>query len=340
MFGIAGIFILVPSKYYSSKYLYIGYEEGIERLVLAKKFRHKTSIFAEADVLKKSLQTMNENDNSKEKEKEKSNFNPFNFCILFTSGSYVFCALTRANLFFIFQVIHLFIKDYIINGLQLINQEKILYYYGLASIIGPPLGSFVGGLISNRLGGYESRRSILVCIIFGILTCILVIPLSFCSQLETFSLSLALFFVCTSALLPTLTGYTISSAPKELKGAGTSIDMLVTTIIGKMPGPIIYGILNDRYKNTSPRLAWTCCLFYYYVGFACMMIACCFRWNALRSNTTDGLNKKAIMTREVSIYVSEVLGGEKSQLMDSLKSEPLQEENNAQELSDKKSNFI
>lgn len=320
MFGIATIFILVPSKYYSSKYLYIGYEEGREILVLARQYKPKTSIFAEEDFLGNEFQRNKNGTN----DKEKSKVNPRNFCILFTSGSYVFCALTKANLFSIFQVIHLFIKEYFINGLQIIDQEKILYYYGLASVIGPPLGSFIGGFISNKLGGYESKLSVFVCIVFGILTCLFVIPLAFCSDLETFSVSLLFFFLCTSGLLPTLTGYTISSAPKELKGAGTSIDMLMTSLIGKIPGPIVYGMLNVRFKETSPCLAWRCCLFYYYIGFTCMMLACCFRWKALSSKTNGSSESKAILAREVSIYVDEATGLENRELINTIKSEPEQ----------------
>ena len=121
------------------------------------------------------------------------------------SGAYIFSTYTRANLLFIFQVIS-------------------------ASVFGPTLGGSFGGLVSTRLGGYEDKKSVWVCIGFGLLTLGAVFPLAFAQDIYIFSISLFCFFFCASAILPTIVGYIISSVPKEHKGAGSSLNMLITTL--------------------------------------------------------------------------------------------------------------
>ena len=50
--------------------------------------------------------------------------------------------------------------------------------------------------------------------------------------------------------------------------------MLLTTLLGKLPGPIFYGLLNDKLKNFDSRLAWKISLGYFYIGFIFMIFAC------------------------------------------------------------------
>lgn len=288
IWGLGSIIIFSPSKYFSAKYMFVGYEDG-ERLVKTSTERTGNSVFVNTGEIK-----------SKKKQGGGS------MLAILKSGAYIFSAYTRANLLFIFQVIHLFITDYAKNGLKVDDTTILLKYYGSASVFGPTLGGSFGGLVSTKLGGYENKNSVWVCIGFGIATLSAVIPLSFASNIYIFSISLFSFFFCASAILPTIVGYIISSVPKEHKGAGSSLNMLITTLMGNLPGPIVYGFINDKMKATNPTFAWKCVMFYFCAGFTSILLACSFRYRDLSKDKSG--DKKEVRTSNVSEHIAETAG--------------------------------
>ena len=50
--------------------------------------------------------------------------------------------------------------------------------------------------------------------------------------------------------------------------------MIVSTFLGKIPGPIIYGILEDKYSEKYPSFAWKISISYYYVGSLIVFLIC------------------------------------------------------------------
>ena len=274
------IFSFIPSKYFSIKYMFIGYEDK-ERLVATGK-KIKASIFGP-----------NEQNG---KNKEKLSYSTI-FCNILNNKIFIFSCLTRGIIFFIFQIIHNFFKDYSINSLNVKNETKILYFYGFASIFGPATGSLLGGLICNKLGGYESKNSIIVPIIFGIFASVSIFLLTHITNFNAFSISLCIFFFSSGAILPTIAGYIISSIKREYKAIGSSLDMLITTLLGKLPGPIIYGFLNDYFKSSDNKLAWKITLYYFYIGFIFMLLACF----AVGSQDDDEYDKENTFKKKVKM---------------------------------------
>ena len=326
IFGL--LFFIFPNKYFSSKYMFIGYGENEhkrEKLVATKQIR--TSVFGHYSKLHNSLKNKISNGPQKQYMNSSNASNPNQqtkslFFLLF-SPSFMLSSLTRANMFFIFQIIHLFIKDFVINGLKISNETMLLYYYSTISITGPALGSFIGGLLSNKLGGYESHKSIFVCIIFGIWNLLSLIPFSLAENLELFSTGLFLFFFRCSAILPTIAGYTITSTPRELKGVGTALDILLTTFLGKLLSPIVYGIVNDYMKEIDPKFAWRISLYYYIVGFILMMMTCWAKWKNAKDNEKipSGRRKRDIIAK-TGKYLNEFGSGDKVELIKVYKPKP------------------
>lgn len=318
-FGI--IFCLFPNKYFSSKYMFIGYRdknEKDEKLVATKPLRDAASIFGNYEHHKSKV---NGSKISASKRNEKENHNIF---CLFKSGTFMLSSLTRANMFFIFQIVHLFIKDYAVNGLKIKNEKELLYYYSTISITSPAIGSFVGGILSNKVGGYESHKSVIICILFGILNLVTLIPFCFGNTLSIFSMGLFFFFFGTSAILPTIAGYTIQATPRDLKGAGTGLDLLITTFLGKLIGPIIYGILNDYKKEIDSKFAWRVCVLYYISGFVLMLILCWIIWkNKKEAQFPDSANRRARdIIAKTGKYLNEYGSGDKVELIKVYKPKP------------------
>ena len=277
IWGIGSIIIISPSRYFSARFSWAGYYDG-ETLVKVPNERTGNSVFESGEIqVKKKAQggSMIE---------------------ILKKGAFIFSSYTRANLLFIFQVIHLFITDYCMNGLKIQDKKEILKYYGPASVFGPTLGGSFGGFVSTSVGGYENKKSVWVCIAFGILTLSMTFPLAFATSMKVVGVCLFGFFFCASAVLPTIVGYIISSIPKAHKGAGSSLNLLISTLAGNLPGPIIYGFINDKMKATNPTFAWKCTIFYFFLGFGSLILACSFRYRDLVKKEHEEKNPNVEMT--------------------------------------------
>jgi predicted MFS family arabinose efflux permease len=108
--------------------------------------------------------------------------------------TFMFSTFTRASVSFIFDITHLFIKDYVQKGLGETNQILLLSYYSFASGIGPWVGGTVGGSIVTYVGGYEHKNSARIISIFSVCTLITTYFLCYTNTLFTFSLSLFAFY--------------------------------------------------------------------------------------------------------------------------------------------------
>ena len=90
--------------------------------------------------------------------------------MLILNQVFIFSSFSRACLFSIFQIIHLFLKEYSFEALNYNDEITYFYYYSLTTILAPSLGFLIGGTICNKfLGGYESKNSIWIIIFFSTL---------------------------------------------------------------------------------------------------------------------------------------------------------------------------
>ena len=203
--------------------------------------------------------------------------------IVILNQCFIFSSLSRASLFFIFKIVHVFLKKYSFEALKYTNEITFFYYYSLTTIVAPSLGSLIGGAICNKfLGGYESRKSIWLIIFFGTAAVFFITLSRISTDFNYLIIYIFGYFFSVSAFLPTISGYLINSLHKDLKGFGSSFDSLITNVLGKLPSPIIYGLINDKYKNDDPKYAWNVSLMIYYIGAIFTYLTCFFKW---RQNT-------------------------------------------------------
>lgn len=273
LLAVTILLIFIPSIYFSGKAAFYGYKNSENILVKDSINRKGDSIFEMGEV------------KMKKKEIIWSEF----FAIL-KNKTFLFTTLTKTNLYFVLDISHLFIRDYVNNGLKFNDTKQILYYYGLASVIGPSLGGFIGGSIITKVGGYENKNSCCYLQLFSFLALLVAIWVIFVNNVYYFFLSLFLFYVTVYMFYPIFTGYTISSLSVKQKGTGYSFSILFCTFLGNLPGPLFYGALNDAYKNVLPKLAWGCSIGLYSIGFIFSQIACRYRYKDLEKIEEE--NKK------------------------------------------------
>ena len=96
--------------------------------------------------------------------------------------------------------------------------------------------------------------------------------------------------------MPTISGYIIHSLHKKLKGFGSSFDSLITNVCGKLPSPILYGIINDMHKKDDPKYAWNKSLIVYYIGTLFIYLTCFFKWQKIHKipKLTNNVVKKTM----------------------------------------------
>ena len=197
---------------------------------------------------------------------------------------YIYSCLVKAIVFFIFEIIYIFFKIYAFEALNYTDEIKFFYYYSITTIAAPSLGGLVGGAICNKFfGGYESKNSIWVIFFFGVISVIFLTLVRIVVEFNYLIIYLFGFFFSVSAFLPTISGYIINSLNKELKGFGSSFDNLITNIF-ILSSPILYGLINDKYKKTDPKYAWNISLILFYFEIVFISLACFFKWKTNKKN--------------------------------------------------------
>ena len=317
-FVLSFALFLIPQKYFSTKYMLVEQHRKysgniVEKLVPTKNIENEMKKEIKSingieylDEEKNKAISNNKNYIIDEKETEKDtdvntndkkekllydykteeekklfkNLSPLSkFKIVITNQCFIFSSLSRACLFFIFRIIHVFLKKYTFEALNYKDELTFFYYYSLTTILSPSLGSLIGGAICNKfLGGYESKRSIWLIIFFGTCAIYFISLVRISIEFNYLIIYIFGYFFCVSAFLPTISGYIINSLNKELKGFGSSFDSLIINILGKLPSPILYGMLNDKYKNEEPKYAWNKSLMIYYLGSVFIYLTCLFKW--------------------------------------------------------------
>ena len=128
------------------------------------------------------------------------------------------------------------------------------------------------------VGGYEKKKSALFLAGFAFITLLSSFIVIYSNGAVFLCIGLFLFFFFASALLPIVGGYVVSSIPKQHKGAGSSLNLLITNIFGNLPGPILYGFLKDKFKDTNPRLPWKIIIHMFILGFIAALGSSYYRY--------------------------------------------------------------
>ena len=333
---------IIPQKYFSTKYMIVEKEKKfsgniVEKIVPTKDIEIKKEIENINDIEyldeNNNKNNLNNNFNNK-KEKliydyddDNNNKNIYKnlsiinkFKIVLVNKCFIFSSLSRACLFFIFRIIHTYLKQYTFEALNYNNEIKFFYYYSLTTILAPTLGSLIGGAICNKfLGGYESKNSIYIIIFFNSISIFFITLIRNSADFNYLIIFIFAYFFCVSAYLPTLSGYIINSLNKELKGFGSSFDSLIINIIGKLPSPIIYGILYDQNKNMEPKYAWNKCLMIYYMAALLIYLTCVFKYklndkNIIKKKLKNKKNEIDIVEqtmKDYTLYRSNLLRADK-----------------------------
>jgi len=300
MYIIAIGFLVVPGKYFFRSYMY--YEDKLVEIEDSNEdyaTRSSTpSIAGDTESARSSTEgkkrygtvfvnaknvEKQKREKSGEKKVKKTLWEKFknllsDLFLLVKNKIFLLCMIKRANTTFILQIVHSYLKQYQQHSLEEVNEDLIVLFYSISSLGSTAVGGLLGGIITKKLGGYESKKSTYIVIIPEILTAATISFLAFTKNFYIYNINLILFFCFISIGSPVIQGYLIKTIPKSIKGIGVGLDMIVSTFLGKIPGPVIYGALEDKYLNENRALAWQICMCYFYVGVIIVFILCYFKY--------------------------------------------------------------
>jgi MFS family permease len=136
----------------------------------------------------------------------------------------------------------------------------------------------IGGFIGSLTGGYEKKQSVLAIFILQIITSILSLFVPLANRIYFFVLYLSLFTTFLASVIPVNTGLILWTMPKNMKGFGNGISNLITTFLGKLPAPFLYGFLQFKFINFHKRIGMIFLMSFSFLGAICLGFAAIFRY--------------------------------------------------------------
>ena len=196
-----------------------------------------------------------------EEKQEKSNKNVkknnflYDLKILSCHSLYLISMLCRCILHGLNTCLHFWLADFMRNVIHEKNQLKITICYSIICFTGPLFGILANLVLKPWIGNYESRKASWPLVFLQLTASIFAVSIGFMKSTLTVSFATILFLMFNSSALPLLQGILISCVDKSLSATGFAIANILTQVLTSGTTPLLYGIINDKYKEKYPSLA-------------------------------------------------------------------------------------
>ena len=226
---------LVSSEYYFSRTLFS------KKISEDNKKRMSYTIFEERDE--------KEEDN---REKKSNYFS--DLIILLSDPLYILCLVSRCILHGINTCLHYWFSDFMRTVIKE-KQYKVTIYYSIICFSGP-LGAIIfNSQLKKCIGGYESRNASWPIVILQFIASIFAVSIGLMKTSISVSVATAVYLIFNSSVLPLIQGILISCVDIKLSATGFAFASTCTQLLTAGTTPMIYGIINDKYKDKYPWLA-------------------------------------------------------------------------------------
>ena len=107
-------------------------------------------------------------------------------------------------------------------------------------------GVIIGGIIFNKIGGYESPKAYPLCVLIMSIGSTIGFPLPFVTDPNLSALLVWVEFFCGGFCMPALIALQIANVPPSAKTTANSLANFVYNLLGYLPAPYIYGLVYDN----------------------------------------------------------------------------------------------
>ena len=131
----------------------------------------------------------------------------------------------------------------------------ITFSYAIICISGPLGGIIANYLLKPVLGSYESKKASWPLVVLQIIASIFAISIGLMRTVLSITIITILFLIFNSSVIALIQGILISCVDKSLSGTGFAFANACTQILTAGPTPMVYGVINDTFKEKYPWLA-------------------------------------------------------------------------------------
>ena len=277
--AILGLILFFCPKIFFSKNFYLNENNDKEG---------EDNIGSERPMKSRDTESETETETEKDDEEKKNRFKKIILLFkqlpkILCSKIFLFMSIGNTTAFFGMRIIQFYADKYMDLVLNVEPTQKNIYFIVLC-ITGPIIGILIIGFIMQKIGGYGSRKGMILIIILNIIADF--ISLLFTATLNVFvSLASAwIYLFCLAAVTPLQGGVIIASLPKELKGNGYSVNMFFLNALGSFPSSYIFALICDFIQdnfddsNMRYRTSMKIVMLYNFVGLLLVIIAAIFRF--------------------------------------------------------------
>jgi sugar phosphate permease len=230
---ILSFFCIISNDNYFSKDLYP------QKIEVNKKKRISRTIFEEQEI----------NDDN----------NYFlDLALLLHNPIYILSLICRSIIRGLITCLHYWFSDFLRNLVKGEEPLTITFCYAIICFTGPFGGIIANAILKPCFGSYESRKASWPLVILQIIASIFAISIGLMRSLLTICIVTILFLIFNSSVVSLIQGILISCVDNNLSATGFAFANICTQILTAGPTPMIYGIINDRFKAEYPWLAMCC----------------------------------------------------------------------------------
>ena len=210
--------------------------------------------------------------------------------ILIKSPIFLLVNLCLASIFIIVSGIQFWTNDYFEKVLNVDNQNLIFLSFTIVVTTSPILGMLIGGILSQKLGGYDTEKAIYIPLYSSLCVCIFANIIILTKNYIIFTILFWFYLFFGSIILPVSNGIVLCSVDKQYSGSASSITTLIYNILGKFIGPIYYALFKELINDEKSRIPMWLLLNVAIIGFIANLF--CVKYQKKKYNLLEKNNER------------------------------------------------
>ena len=168
---------------------------------------------------------------------------------------YMIAMICRCILHGLNTCLHFWLADFIRNVIQEKDQLTLTLLYSLICFAGPFGGILINTFLKPYIGQYDSPKSSWPLVILQIIASIFAINIGYMKTTMMVTIITICYLSFNSSALPIVQGVLISCVNSEYAATGFALASILTQSLTSGATPVLYGLINDMYKDKYPWLA-------------------------------------------------------------------------------------
>ena len=212
--------------------------------------------------------------------------------ILIKNPIFILMNITLASTFIIVSAIQFWINDYLEFGLLIGDEKERLYCFAGIVITSPTAGIILGGILSGKVGGYDTEKAIYIPLVTSFFVCIIANIAPLTTNLFIFIPFFWIYLFLGSVLLPVTSGIILVSVDKKYAGSANAVSALIYNVLGRLPGPNLYAFYKSLVNDRNSRIPFWLLLNTAFLGFLAVLICIRFHKQKYRKMEEEKLIEK------------------------------------------------